>query len=84
MVLVGALNVGVMQVSFEPRIKTDADAVNQSVYEYEDLYLNKGDDFGCFEMGSTIVVLSEENMFDIYVNRGDDVRYGETVAKYVG
>lgn len=84
MILVGALNVGVMQVSFEPRIKTDADAVNQSVYEYEDLYLNKGDDFGCFEMGSTIVVLSEENMFDIYVNRGDDVRYGETVAKYVG
>lgn len=83
MVLVGALNVGVMKVSFEPRIKTDADAEQQSVYEYEDLYLNKGDDFGCFEMGSTIVILSEENMFDLQINSGEHVRFGQTIAKYL-
>ncbi|MBU0632139.1 phosphatidylserine decarboxylase [bacterium] len=82
MVLVGALNVGVMQVAFEPRIKTDADAHEQSVYEYEELYLNKGDDFGCFEMGSTIVIISEENMFDLLVAGGKSVRYGQTIAKY--
>ena len=84
MVLVGALNVGVMNLSFESRIKTNADAHQQSVYTYENLYLNKGDDFGCFEMGSTIVIISEENMFDLYINRGDTVRYGDTIAKYVG
>jgi phosphatidylserine decarboxylase len=83
MVLVGALNVGVMQVSFEPRIKTNADAWSQSVYEYEDLYLNKGDDFGCFEMGSTIVIISEENMFDLHVKNAEHVRYGQTIAEYL-
>ena len=81
MVLVGALNVGVMQVSFEPRIKTNADAIEQSAYEYEDLYLKKGDDFGCFEMGSTIVIISEERMFDLHVKSGDNVRFAQTIAK---
>ncbi|MDD2356650.1 MAG: phosphatidylserine decarboxylase [Thiovulaceae bacterium] len=81
MVLVGALNVGVMQVSFEPGIKTNADTKVQSVYEYEDLYLNKGDDFGCFEMGSTIVIISEERMFDLLIKSGDDVRFAQTIAK---
>lgn len=41
MVLVGALNVGVMQVAFEPGIKTNADAVTPSVYEYDNLNLKK-------------------------------------------
>lgn len=81
MVLVGALNVGVMQVSFEPRIKTNSDTTQQSVYEYSDLYLNKGDDFGCFEMGSTIVIISEERMFDLHVKSGDNVRFAQTIAK---
>ena len=81
MVLVGALNVGVMQVSFEPRIKTNADTYTQSVYKYEDLHLQKGDDFGCFEMGSTIVIISEERMFDLHVKSGDDVRFAQTIAK---
>jgi len=82
MVLVGALNVGVMQVSFEPRIKTNTDAEVQSVYEYQDLYLNKGDDFGCFEMGSTIVIVSEERMFDLLIKSGDNVRFAQTIAKF--
>jgi phosphatidylserine decarboxylase len=82
MVLVSALNVGVMKVSFEPRIKTDADVVGEQVYEFKDLYLDKGDDFGCFEMGSTIVVISEKDMFgEILVNAGDKVKFGDTIAK---
>ena len=81
MVLVGALNVGVMQVSFEPKIKTNADAQNSSVYSYEDLHLNKGDDFGCFEMGSTIVILAQRDMLKLDVKAGDNVEYGDTIAK---
>ncbi len=81
MVLVSALNVGVMKVSFEPRIQTDADVVGEQVYKFKDLYLDKGDDFGCFEMGSTIVIISEKGMFeDIVVKAGDKVKFGETVA----
>lgn len=80
-VLVSALNVGVMQVSFDPKIKTNADALKSSEYNYENLYLNKGDDFGCFEMGSTIVVLAEKNMLEPHVKAGQHVKYGDTVAK---
>ncbi|WP_457745638.1 phosphatidylserine decarboxylase [Sulfurimonas sp.] len=82
MVLVSALNVGVMKVSFEPRIQTNALVVGEQVYEFKDLYLDKGEDFGCFEMGSTIVILSEKEMFKkINVKAGDKVKYGETIAK---
>lgn len=81
MVLVSALNVGVMQVSFEPKIKTNADALSSSVYHFNDVYLNKGDDFGCFEMGSTIVVLAQKDMLEPCVKAGEHVKYGDTVAK---
>ncbi len=82
MVLVSALNVGVMKVSFEPRIQTDADVVGEQVYTFKDLYLDKGDDFGCFEMGSTIVILSEKDMFEkLLVKAGDKVKFGDTIAK---
>jgi phosphatidylserine decarboxylase len=81
MVLVGALNVGKMQVSFEPKIKTNVDAEKVNAYTYESLYLNKGDDFGCFEMGSTIVVISEPHLFEMQVAQGEKVAFGQTIAK---
>ncbi len=82
MVLVSALNVGVMKVSFEPRIQTNANVEGEQVYEFEDLHLKKGDDFGCFEMGSTIVILSEAGMFEnILVQAGEKVKFGDTIAK---
>jgi len=82
MVLVSALNVGVMKVSFEPRIQTDANVIGEQVYEFDNLYLDKGDDFGCFEMGSTIVILSEKDMFEtLLVKAGDKVKFGDTIAK---
>ena len=81
MVLVGALNVGVMQVSFEPKIKTNANVFEQSVYNYENLELKKGDDFGCFEMGSTIVILAENGMLEFEDLTAQNVKYGQTIAK---
>lgn len=81
MVLVSALNVGVMQVSFEPKIKTNADILKSTSYSYENLYLDKGDDFGCFEMGSTVVILAQKEMLDLLVKTGEDVKYGQTIAK---
>lgn len=82
-VLVGALNVGVMKVSFEPQIQTNANAYESSVYNYEDLQVKKGDDFGCFEMGSTIVILAEKDTLELQTQNGQNVKYGQTVAKLV-
>ena len=81
MVLVSALNVGVMQVSFEPKIKTNADALQSTPFSYDNLYLNKGDDFGCFEMGSTIVILAQKDMLELTIKAGESVKYGQTIAK---
>ena len=81
MVLVSALNVGVMQVGFEPSIQTNAVATTPQAYEFTDLFLDKGNDFGCFEMGSTIIILAEKDMLSLNVNAGDNVQYGQTIAK---
>lgn len=81
MVLVSALNVGVMQVNFEPQIKTNADAQKCSVFEYENLYLDKGDDFGCFEMGSTIIILAQKDMLELKIDMNDHVKYAQSIAK---
>lgn len=83
MVLVGALNVGVMQVSFEPRIQTDSDITSVNAYEFENLHLDKGHDFGCFEMGSTIVILAQKDMLELYVRSGEDVKFGQNIAKLI-
>jgi phosphatidylserine decarboxylase len=83
MVLVGALNVGVMQVAFEPNIKTNVDAQNSTMYEYNDMKLKKGDDFGCFEMGSTIVILAQKDMLEFENLTGENVRYAQTIAKVI-
>ena len=81
MVLVSALNVGVMKVSFEPKIQTNASATTPQSYEFKDLYLDKGEDFGCFEMGSTIVILAPQEMLEIGVSVGENVKYGQTIAR---
>ncbi|RUM65459.1 MAG: phosphatidylserine decarboxylase [Sulfurimonas sp.] len=82
LVLVGALNVGKMRVSFEPRLVTnDADAYKRP-YEFHDLRLQKGDDFGCFEMGSTIVMITEKETLNLHVNSGEHVRFAQTIAEF--
>lgn len=80
LILVGALNVGKMVVSFEPNIETNR-TLTPSRYVYENLHLKKGDDFGCFMMGSTIVMLCEKEMLELNVSAGESVRYGQTIAR---
>ncbi|SFV75406.1 Phosphatidylserine decarboxylase [hydrothermal vent metagenome] len=80
MVLVSALNVGVMQVNFEPRIKTNANALQPQSYTFENLYLKKGENFGTFEMGSTIVIIAQKDMLELNIKAGDNVKYAQTIA----
>jgi len=84
LVLVGALNVGVMQVAFEPAIKTNASATEVTEYVYEKgIKLSKNDDLGCFEMGSTIIVLAEEGTLERTINQGDKISYAQTIATFI-
>lgn len=80
LILVGALNVGEMEVSFEPRIRTNT-VLTPSQYSYKELYLSKGDDFGCFRMGSTIVMLCEKGMMELGISNGHNVRFAQTIGR---
>lgn len=82
LILVGALNVGEMEVSFEPRIRTNT-VLTPSLYSYKDLYLSKGDDFGCFRMGSTIVMLCEKNMVEFGISSGHNVKFAQTIGRLI-
>lgn len=80
LILVGALNVGEMEVGFEPRIRTNT-TLTPSQYSYKELYLSKGDDFGCFRMGSTIVMLCEKDMVEFGISTGHNVRFAQTIGR---
>ncbi len=78
-VLVGALNVGQMTLVFESRIETNRTREVQ-VFEYEDLWLKKGELLGYFKMGSTIVLFFEENI-QFLVEQGDKVEFTQHIAR---
>ena len=58
LVLVGALNVGKMIVTFEANVQTNSDIREPQHYTYDDLWVERGEMFGWFEMGSTILTFS--------------------------
>ena len=60
LVLVGALNVGKMVVTFEENIQTNSEIREPRHYSYDDLWLERGELFGWFEMGSTILTFSQK------------------------
>jgi phosphatidylserine decarboxylase len=81
LVLVGALNVGKMELTFEPLINTNTGI--GGMYEYDNLHLKKGTDLGCFQMGSTIIFLAPKDMITTTVMIGSCGRYGETIGRLV-
>lgn len=80
LILVGALNVGKMEVSFEPRIQTNT-VLTPTIYSYNQFFLAKGDDFGCFQMGSTIVMLCEPQMLELGISSGHNVKFAQTIGR---
>ncbi|WP_392566829.1 archaetidylserine decarboxylase [Utexia brackfieldae] len=59
-VLVGATIVGSIEVSWQGVVTPPRDGVLKS-WQYEDVRLAKGDDMGCFKLGSTVITLFAEN-----------------------
>ena len=83
-VLVGALNVGKMVVTFEERVKTNAKRRERSYYRYETpVKLQIGELFGWFEMGSTILMFSQKERVTYTVPVGKKVSFGEPIGHFV-
>jgi phosphatidylserine decarboxylase len=81
MVFVGALNVGQMVFEFEDRVETNIDAKGMKVYTYENIEITKGECLGYFKMGSTVVMLWEEQMVELEDLLNKDVRFGQKIAR---
>lgn len=80
LVYVGALNVGEMVFTFEPRVQTNKDVSEIKVYEYTELYINKGECMGYFKMGSTVLMMWEKDMIDLKNLVNHKVSFGNIVA----
>jgi phosphatidylserine decarboxylase len=81
MVLVGALNVGKMVVTFEENINTNSDIKEPQHYKYENLTLEKGELFGWFEMGSTILLFSQEGVYTPNLEINQKVSFSENIGR---
>jgi phosphatidylserine decarboxylase len=75
--LVGALNVGKMKFSFDDRIQTNAMANFTQIYEYENLHIKKGERLGNFELGLTIVMLSENDATKFKLFENKELKFSE-------
>jgi len=81
LVLVGALNVGKMVVTFEENINTNSDIKEPVHYTYENLTLERGELFGWFEMGSTIVTFSEKGSIFPEVSINQKTSFTDVLGK---
>ncbi len=80
MVLVGALNVGKMVITFEEKIQTNSKIREPRHYAYENVTLEKGELFGWFEMGSTILLFSQKGSFAPQVKINQKVKFAEPIG----
>jgi len=79
-VLVGALNVGKMIVSFDKRIETNTQSNIAKEYTYKNLYLKKGECFGHFKMGSSIVMLFEKDTIKTLNIKDKKLQFGDVIG----
>ena len=80
LVFVGALNVGKMKFDFDARIQTNACAGNVALYGYENLSAKKGEQLGMFELGSTILILSEQGAVKFDLVAEQKLKYGDKIG----
>lgn len=80
LVFVGAQNVGKMRFKFDASIQTNAKFSHNFTRKYDNLELKKGEELGNFELGSTIVLISQKGLLDIKLKAGQNVKFGEKIA----
>jgi phosphatidylserine decarboxylase len=87
MIMVGALNVGSIELTFPPgRLACNRPHATLPPHATEALggpLLARGDEFGRFNLGSTVIVLASHRLleWDENVNAGDRVRMGQAIGR---
>ena len=70
-----------MKFCFDDRIQTNAMANFTQIYEYENLHIKKGERLGNFELGSTIVILSEKDAIEYNLFENKELKFAEAIGR---
>ena len=76
----GALNASKMKFCFDERIQTNVVANFTQIYEYKNLHIKKGERLGNFELGSTIVILSEKDVIEYNLFENKELKFAEAIG----
>ena len=70
-----------MKFCFDDRIQTNVVANFTQIYEYENLHIKKGECLGNFELGSTIVILSEKDATKYNLFENKELKFAEAIGR---
>lgn len=86
LILIGALNVGNINIFKEPRVQTNLPKHHvPMIYTYKKpLFMKKWEDIGRFNFGSSVVILSENESIiyqDNLLNK--QIKFGDTIGNFI-
>lgn len=80
LVMVGATIVGNMGTKWAGDIKR-VHEIHQVNYDHQDIHLKKGDEFGYFKLGSTVIMLTPNSIdWKMCIGAGSSCRMGQNMA----
>jgi len=79
MVLVGAINVSAIEtVWHQGRITTTDNSIRRFDYKEGEITLERGQEMGRFNLGSTVIVIGTENLtWDSLIRPGAEIKLGQ-------
>ena len=81
MILVGAINVSAMETVWHGLITSEAKKIKRFDYRDKNIVLQRGDEMGRFNLGSTVIVLTTEQMkIDENIIAGADIKLGQCLT----
>lgn len=80
LVFVAAINVGKIRIEKEPRIQTNA-RLGSTSYDSQINY-KKAEHIGCFELGSTVVIISQKNALNFTIQNNQNVKFAQKIADF--
>ncbi len=83
MILVGAINVSAMETVWHPGIiRADNNAITSFDYTDKTITLQRGQEMGRFNLGSTVIILTTRQVqFDAAIQAGEEVKLGQALAR---
>ena len=81
LILVGAINVSAMETVWHGLITSEAKKIRRFNYDDKNIVLKRGEEMGRFNLGSTVIVLSTDQMrIDKKMIAGIEIKLGQCLA----